>query len=109
MNQKSTEIVLTYFQAWQNKEWEIMRSCLSKDFKIDAGQIQFKSVDTFIEFCKNGPSWSQIKLLDALFLDNKAALLYEGVTPAGEKIRVGEFLEIENNKISQSKVAIALG
>jgi hypothetical protein len=103
------DLALSYFQAWQTKEWDKMRACLSKDFKVDAGQIHFHSLDAFIEFCKNGPGWSNIQLLDALFLENKAALLYEGLTPTGEKIRVGEFLEVAENKILRSKVAIALG
>lgn len=102
------DLVLTYFQSWQNKEWDTLRNCLSKDFKIDAGKIQFNSVDMFIEFCKNGPSWSQVKLLDALFLEKKAALLYEGVTQKNEKVRIAEFLEIDRNKIISAKVAISL-
>jgi hypothetical protein len=106
--EKTKEIVMTYFLTWQNKEWDKMRSCLSRDFKIDGGQIQFNSVDSFVEFCKNGPSWSHVVLLDSLFLENKAALLYEGITPVGEKIRVGEFLQLVNNKIIHSKVAISL-
>lgn len=107
--ESTKELVKKYFQSWQKQDWDQMRTCLSKDFSIDAGQIQFHSVDTFVDFCKSGPSWSQIKLLDALFLEKKAALLYEGVTPNGEKIRVGEFLEINNNLIVCSKVAISLG
>jgi hypothetical protein len=101
-------IILTYFQAWQKKDWGQMRDLLAQDFKLDGGQIQFKDRDTFIAFCKNGPSWRDIKLLDALFLETKGALLYEGITPTGEKIRVGEFIEIDGTKIISSKVAISL-
>jgi hypothetical protein len=107
--EKTKKLVLTYFQAWQNKEWDKMRLCLSKDFKIDGGPIQFSSVDRFIEFCKNGPNWSQVKLLESLFLEKKAALLYEGIAATGEKIRVGEFFELDGDKILSVKVAIALG
>lgn len=106
---KTKELVLTYFQAWEMRDWEKMRSCLSSNFKIDGGQIQFKSIEDFIAFCKSGPSWSKITLLDVLFLDTKAALLYEGMTPTGEKIRVGEFLTIDQNKIIHSKMALSLG
>ena len=103
------DLVLNYFEAWQARDWKRMRPFLSPKFTIDGGKIQFHSVDAFISFCQNGPSWSQIVLLDALFQDNKAALLYEGITPTGEKIRVGEFFIIEEGKIISSKVAISLG
>jgi hypothetical protein len=106
--EKTKSLVLTYFKAWQNKDWDTIRSCVAKDFKIDGGQLQFQSIETFIEFCKTGPSWSQVRLLDSLFQENKAALLFEGTTPEGQKIRIGEFFEIKNEKIAFSRVAISL-
>jgi len=102
-------LIITYFQSWQTQDWDKMRACLNKKFHIDAGQLQFKSVDVFIEFCKNGPSWSQIRLLEALFLENKAALLYEGITPTKEKVRIAEFFDVTNNEIIKSQMTITLG
>jgi hypothetical protein len=103
------ELVMCYFQTWQNQEWERMRDCLSVNFKADGGQIQFHHRDQFIEFCKHGPSWKQVTLLDSLFQKTKAALLYEGTTAKGERIRVAEFLEINQGSILSSKMAISLG
>jgi hypothetical protein len=108
MTTPSNHLVMTYFQAWQNHAWDDMYDCLSTDFRMDGGQIQFPNRDAFIDFCKNGPSWKKAKLIDALFLENKAALLYEGITATGEKIRIAEFLTFNKNKITQSTVAISL-
>lgn len=102
-------IVISYFYTWQNKDWDKMSELLSKDFAADGGQLQFQNREHFIEFCKNGPSWKNVELIDSLFLENRAALLYQGITPASEKIRVAEFLQLCDQKIVFSKIAISLG
>ena len=105
---QTKEVVLTYFNSWQNKEWDVLRRCLANTFKIDGGKIQFRNIDEFIAFCQNGPSWSKVTLLDSIFQEKQAALLYEGETPTGEKIRVGEFLTLDQDKITSAKISISL-
>lgn len=107
--EKTKELVLNYFKAFQMKDWEQLRSCLDTNFQVDGGQLQFPSIEVFFAFCQNGPCWSPTQLLDAVFVNNQAALLYEAKTPKGEKMRIGEFLTIVDNKIRHSKIIISLG
>lgn len=102
------ELVLKYVEAWQKRDWNLLHSCLSSHYKMDGGQIQMPSPDTLIAFCKDGPSWSKVKLLELVSENDKAALLYEAVTPTGEKIRIGEFLTIHQNKITYSTLVLSL-
>jgi hypothetical protein len=104
--QSTKDLVMRYFNSWQNQDWKMMRHCLADRFSLDSGSMQFQSADQFTEFCMKGERWSKVQLLDSLFQDSKASILYEGQTETGQKMRVAEFLHIEKDKISAAQVVI---
>ncbi len=106
--QQTKDLVLNYFNSWQQQNWDQLRDCLAEHFSLDSLSMGFNNRDEFVEFCKNGPKWSDVKLLDSLFSDSQATLLYEGVTDTGHKIRVAEFLRLDSNKLIKSSVCISL-
>lgn len=101
------EIVLNYFYSWQKQDWEAMRNCVTENYYADIGNIQLSSLDHVIEMCKNGVYMEKLELLESLFLNDKASLLYEGKMSGGQRVRVAEFFYIQNGKISISKAAIS--
>lgn len=105
--ESTKELVLSYFQSWQKQNWTQMQDCLTSDFILDSGMLQFKNREDFIEFCKEGPRWSQVHLIQSLFQEGQAAILYEGSSLDGHKLKVSEFLTIENGKIRKSLAVIS--
>lgn len=94
------ELILKYWNSWQNADWDVMFECLQDE--IDFGGHSM-SRDQFTDMCRNGTPWKEVKMLSSVFGDNSGALLYEGTdTKSGNVIRVGEFIQIENGRIKSS-------
>lgn len=91
-----------YFNAWSSQRFSDMRDCLADEIMFDMGGSQSTiSAENFIKMSSDGPSWKDIRLLDAVYEGDKAALLYEGVNAAtGQRLRVGEFIQCSDGKIA---------
>ncbi len=100
-------LVLRYFHSWHNHDFPTMRSCLSDDVRFDMGHApSFKSVDDYTAYCRRTPSWRDVTLLETIVHEDRAAILYEGVsTRNGARMRVGEFLRFGDGKIRSISVA----
>lgn len=106
------ELVLRYFNSWQHQDWETMRSCLADtlDFEGPDGQARAMPADEFTAFCSKGSPWREVELIDSMFADGHASLLYQGVdTKNDSKVRVGEFVTVEGGKIARLRAAFAFG
>lgn len=101
----SKALVLKYWNAWQSLDWDGFRDCLSDQVQFENQQVE---ADEFVSFCKEGNPWEDVVLLNAVFSEKQAALLYEGTDTVSEKrIRVGEFIKVENDKIIESKASVS--
>jgi hypothetical protein len=101
------ELVMKYFQAWQKQDYNQMRHYLLEQLEFESGLQKFEDADEFTDFCKKLPPWSSVSLLDSIFAENHAALLYEGVSQFGAKFRVAEFITLADNKIAKIQVAFS--
>lgn len=99
MTQAIKDVVMKYFQAWQKQDLTELRAQLSKQFEFESGLQRFEDVDEFTEFCKKLPPWSKVTLIDSVYADDRATLLYEGVSEFGAKFRIAEFLTLDDDKI----------
>jgi ketosteroid isomerase-like protein len=97
-------VVEAYFDSWPNQRWDQMRECL-------ADRIEFNGIehdaDVFTKGCASGVAWKKVTLIESVICGDKAALLYDGVdTASGTKMRVGEFLTVDDGKIREIRAAI---
>ena len=95
------ELILKYWKSWQSPpNWEETRQLMTDDFQFDAGVFSTNSADELITMMKNGNPWVEIVLLDAIFEQEKGALIYEGVDSITKnKFRVSEIITIRDGKI----------
>lgn len=107
MSEEVKELVMQYFNAWQKQDQEQLKSTLSKELIFDTGMQKFEDADEFTDFFRKLPPWSKVTLLDSVFTDTQAALLYEGVSQFGARFRVAEFFNIANGKISKVNVVFS--
>lgn len=98
------ELVLKYFSAWQKQDHHEVRGFLGPSFEFDSGMQHFLDADEYSDFCRKLPPWSKITLLDSLFTENQAALLYEGVSQFGARFRIAEFIRVDEGKIAKISV-----
>ena len=97
-------LVMKYFNSWQEpSDFKEMRECLSENFYLDAGIFNFSSADDFVKISEeNGSPWKDVKLLESIFYENKAAIIYEGAEKKSDSIfRVSEFIEVNDGKIQK--------
>lgn len=104
MTQELKDVVMKYFHAWQKQDLVELRGQLAKQFEFDSGLQKFEDADEFTDFCKKLPPWSKITLIDSVFCDNRASLLYEGISEFGAKFRIAEFITLEDRKIAKIQV-----
>lgn len=106
MDLESTrELVLRYFGTWPRGDWEGMRACMADTIDFNG---QSHNADAFVAMCAKGARWERVELLDSIFADGKAALLYEGIdTGTGSRMRVGEFIRVADGKVRSVQAAIA--
>ncbi len=99
-------LVLKYFNSWQVQDFAALRESLDDNVEFDMNGSIIKGADMFVEICKNGINWEKVDLLDSIFTDDKSALIYDGLTAKGEKVRVGEIVSVANGKIVKAVAAI---
>lgn len=104
------EIVMRYFKSWQNGgDLDSLEDCLCEDFILENGLVRFDSRKNFIEYLrKEPPIWLNVKLVSELYDKDTAAILYEGVQDQSQqKMRVSEFITIENGCIKKVQSIVA--
>ncbi len=101
------ELILKYWKSWQTSNWTTLRACLADE--IDFGSHKMKA-DSFVEMCEKGSSWQNVELLDSVFAEACGALLYEGTdSKNGNRIRVGEFIKVNDGKVASSIACFGSG
>ena len=101
------ELIMKYWHSWQKPDWQELRGCLAP--KVDFGGIEMES-DAFVEMCKQGNPWEKVDMLSACFSDDGGAILYEGTdTITGQRIRVGEFISVKDDRIIASIASFGSG
>lgn len=108
MTEEVKTVVMKYFNAWQKQDYEEMRSCLAKQMEFDTGMQKIEDADEYTDFCKKLPAFTKVTLLDSVFSENQAALLYEGISQFGAKFRVAEFMTLADDKIAKIQVIFSL-
>lgn len=104
------ELTLKYFHSWQvPTDLDELASCLSTDFRIDAGFFAFQDRERFIQFLEvNSTPWKDVTLLHSFYGEDYAAILYEGVnTTTLQKFRVSEHILLRAGLITEVKTVIA--
>lgn len=101
------EIVMRYWNSWRNEgepDWASMRSTLADELDMEPGPM---SADAFVEMCRQGSPWTGVTMVDSLFADDRAALLYEGTNTAnGKLVRIGEIVTVVDGKVAKLRAAI---
>ena len=100
------ELILKYFYSWQKGDFDALRNSVHDNVEFDLNGNKITGADTFVEMCKKGVKWEKVDLLDSIFYANKSALIYDGITEKGEKVRVGEIISISEGKIIKAIAAI---
>ena len=103
-SEETKKLVMKYFNSWQEpSDFNEMRECLSENFILDAGIFVFRNADDFVKISEqNGTPWKDIELLDSIFHDDKAAIIYEGTEKKSEKkFRISEFITVAEDKIEK--------
>ena len=100
------ELVHRYFYSWQKRDFKTFRDSLSNNVEFDFNGNKITGADSIVELAKNGLKWNKVDLLDSIFYKDKSALIYDGITEKGDKVRVGEIISISNGLIVKVVAAI---
>ncbi len=107
---RATEhLVMTYWRSWQggDPDWPTMRSCMADEIDTEAGPVPADKIVTMVQ---GGNPWRDVELVDAVYSDDHAAILYRGVdTVTGDTMDVAEFLTIADGKVSRLRGIIPMG
>ncbi len=102
-------LVLDYFKSWQIRDWDLMERCLAPDFKFNAGVAKFDSAAPFLDMCRKGPDWESVNLIESVFTESMAALLYEGRSlPDNSNVRAAEIIKCEGGRIKEAQVVFTV-
>ena len=94
------DLIMKYWYSWQKPDWPEMRSCLAPTVLFGGTELDS---DAFVEMCGQGNPWKDVIMLSDFFTEKGGAILYEGTdTVTGQRIRVGEFITVRDNKITAS-------
>ena len=100
------QLILKYFNSWQRGDFKALRDSLHENVEFDMNGNKIYGADSFIEMCKDGIKWQKVDLLDNVFEEDKAALIYDGITEKGALVRVAEIISIKKSLIIKSYAAI---
>ena len=101
MSEASKETVHAYWRGWQTKDFTGMRAALADEVVADAGLFRVDGADKFVAMCAEGPAWRDVEMLDELYGEDHAAILYEGINTGNEqRMRVAELIRLEGGKIA---------
>ena len=102
MSEETKQTVYAYWQGWQTKDFTGMRAALADEVVADAGLFRVEGADKFVAMCADGPAWRDVEMLDEMYGENHAAILYEGINTANEqRMRVAELIRLEGGKIME--------
>ncbi len=107
--QSTEELVMTYWRSWQggDPDWATMRACMADEIDTEAGVVP---ADQIVAMARGGNPWRDVELLDAIYADDRAALLYRGVdTVSDETMNVAEFLSVADGRIARLRGIIPMG
>lgn len=95
------QIVLEYFKAWNNKEFDRASDYLSAEISFEMPLNSYTSKEAFMEAVKfTGNAVLYVQLLAEFGNENDALLLYDmELNPVG-KLRIAEYFKVSNNKIT---------
>ncbi|MDX1407559.1 MAG: hypothetical protein R3330_05480 [Saprospiraceae bacterium] len=101
------QLIMNYWRSWQIADWDLLRSSLHDQIHFGGQAI---TADAFTEMCASGTPWRDVEMLDSVFTRDSGALLYEGTdTRTGHRIRVGEFVHVENGRIARMQACFGTG
>jgi len=101
-----TNVVRKYHDSWTRRDMSTARSCLADDLDFQGPIDTFSSADEFIATLTGfAQMLTRVDVLQELFTDDGAALLYDCVTnsPAGT-IRTAEFFGLRDGKIANIRL-----
>jgi hypothetical protein len=102
VSEETKQTVYAYWQGWQTKDFTGMRAALADDVVADAGLFRVEGADQFVAMCADGPAWRDVEMLDEMFGEDYAAILYEGINTANEqRMRVAELIRLAGGKIAE--------
>ncbi len=102
MSDNTKQIVYAYWRGWQTKDFTAMRAALADDVVADASLFRVEGADRFVAMCAAGPAWRDVVMVDELYTDDQAAILYEGINTANEqRMRVAELIRLKGDKITE--------
>lgn len=105
----STEdLVLRYWGSWHEgdaPDWDTFRDCLADTVDLEHGPVP---ADDFVAMvAAGGDPWTGVTMIESVFTDDKAALMYEGTnTATGEVIRVSEVLTVADGRIAKLRAHV---
>lgn len=100
MTEKTKEIVHQYWNSWQNKDLESLEKVCDKHMICHAGFFTFNNLEELKNEVVKGPAWKNVTMIDEVYTENKAGIIYEGINSLNEKtMRVSEIITLKNEKI----------
>lgn len=100
-------LVMRYWKSWHEggePDFDAMRDCFGDVIDMEPGPMP---ADDFVEMCRQGSPWTGVTMIETMFADDRAALIYEGTNTAnGKVVRVGEILTVADGKIARLRAAI---
>ncbi len=102
MSEATRQTIHAYWRGWQTKDFTAMRAALADEVVADAALFRVEGADRFVAMCADGPAWREVVMVDELYTEGHAAILYEGINTANEqRMRVAELIRLEDGKITE--------
>lgn len=103
------DLVDRYHRSWQRGDLAALRECLADEIDFDWGTAVYTDPDDFVAATASGIEWRDVTLLDAIYREETAAIVYEGVNVTdGLRLRTAEFLHCVEGKITASTVVYSV-
>lgn len=100
MSETTKAIVHAYWRGWITQDFAGMRAALADEVVADAALFRVEGADRFVKLCAEGPPWREVVMVDELYTDDHAAILYEGINAANsQQMRVAELIRLRGDKI----------
>ena len=106
MSDTARSIVESYTNAWMAGRIDEARGHLADDLQFRGSIDQFDRADDFAaQLAKFVTMLIRVDMLDAFYEDDRAALLYDCVTPTpAGTIRTAEFFRVQEGKITEIRL-----
>ncbi len=105
---KTTEdVIMAYWTSWQDDDWDRMRASLADRLSFGGHPMEREA---FVQMCRQGNPWDDVKLIDSMFTDAGGALLYEGTDrKTGTRIRIAEIVRVEGGRVCGANACFGSG